>query len=207
MFWRPFAIVLAVCMAAGVGVAGQARHPAGVVIVPMGTVPVDMIERVSRRVGRRWSIPIEVRRPVALDPALVDGRRRQVVAERALTWLEARFAHEASSQVVIGVMADDLYSAERSWRFTFSIRKRRPAAPGLAIMSSARMSEAFYGLPDDRALLESRLGKMLTKNLGVLYFGMPLSDDPTSVMYRNLLSLDDLDRMGDELRPVQRSTP
>jgi hypothetical protein len=41
---------------------------------------------------------------------------------------------------------------------------------------------------------------MITKNLGVLYFGLLQSPSPTSVMFDNVLSVDDLDRMGEDLR-------
>jgi predicted Zn-dependent protease len=201
------AIALGLAVAHGIGVAAQEPRPKGVVVVPMGTVQADLIDTVSRRVGERWSIPIEVRPRVALDPSLIDARRRQVIAERSLAWLEARFAPEASDRIVIGVVGEDLYIAGRSWRYAFSLRKRRSPAPGLAIMSIARMSEAFYGHPEDRTVLASRFGKMLTKNVGVLYFGLPLSEDPRSVMFDDVMGPDDLDRMGDALPQTQGRRP
>jgi predicted Zn-dependent protease len=192
-------LVAMACHVAAVGLPAQGTQPLGVVVVPMGDAAVDVVQRVSQNLEKRWSIPIDVRAPVSIDRTLVDPDRRQVVAERALVWLEGRFAQQSPSRVIVGVLADDLYSAERSWAYAFSMRKRRRGAPGLAVISTARMREEFYGHQPNKALLAARFGKMLAKNVGVLSLGLPLNDNPTSVMYRNVLSLDDLDRMTDGL--------
>jgi hypothetical protein len=39
---------------------------------------------------------------------------------------------------------------------------------------------------------------MVTKNIGLLYFGLPVSGDPHSVLYGNVGGIDDLDRMGED---------
>ena len=36
---------------------------------------------------------------------------------------------------------------------------------------------------------------MVTQNVGVLFFGFPLSDDPRSVLYGDIGGLQELDRM------------
>jgi predicted Zn-dependent protease len=201
-----FVAIVSVCHLAVVASSAKVARPTGVVVVPVGDVPIEVVQRVSQSYGTRWSIPIDVRVPVPLDRTLVDPQRRQVVAERALLWLERGYAQNAPGRIIVGVLADDLYSAERSWRFAFSIRKRRPGAPGLAVMSTARMKEEFYGHNPNEALLADRFGKMLAKNLGVLFLGVPLNDDPNSVMYRSVLSVDDLDRVtvGPDGRPLAR---
>ena len=43
-----------------------------------------------------------------------------------------------------------------------------------------------------------RLQKLVTKNIGLLYFGLPLSDDPGSVLYRDVGGQSDLDRMSED---------
>jgi len=42
---------------------------------------------------------------------------------------------------------------------------------------------------------------MVTKNIGIMYFGLPASDNPRSVLFRNILGVDDLDRMTEEFSP------
>ena len=39
------------------------------------------------------------------------------------------------------------------------------------------------------------------KDIGIMYYGLPLSNDPRSVMYRNILGIDDLDRMTEHFAP------
>ena len=203
---RMFALVASACYVAAVALLAQEARPLGVVVVPFGDVAVGTIQRVSQSLEKRWSIPIDVQAAASIDRSLVDPHRRQVVAERALAWLEGRFPQPSPGRVIVGVVAEDLYSAERSWTFAFSIRKRRRGAPGVAVMSTARMREEFYGHQPNEALLAERFEKILAKNVGVLFLGMPLNDNPKSVMYRNVLSLDDLDRMTDGLddRPLAK---
>ena len=55
-------------------------------------------------------------------------------------------------------------------------------------------------LVDDERVL-SRTRKLVTKYLGLMFYGLPLSDDPTSPMFGNILSVGDLDRM-EEVLPV-----
>jgi hypothetical protein len=50
----------------------------------------------------------------------------------------------------------------------------------------------------DEALRMARLQKMITKNIGILFYLLPDSTDPRSVLYSNILGPDDLDRMTEE---------
>ena len=75
-----------------------------------------------------------------------------------------------------------------SWRYAFGLR----AKDHLAVVSTARMSEFFHS----REM--RRLEKMVTRDIGILYFGLPLSDDPGSVLYRDIGGPDDLDNMSED---------
>lgn len=59
------------------------------------------------------------------------------------------------------------------------------------------MDPRFFGQSEDNSLLLTRLKKMTSKNLGTIYYNLPQSKDPQSVLYSPVLSLDDLDRMGE----------
>jgi hypothetical protein len=48
----------------------------------------------------------------------------------------------------------------------------------------------------------ARLQKMITKDIGILFFQLPESADPRSVLYNNILGPDDLDRMTEEFSPA-----
>jgi predicted Zn-dependent protease len=86
-----------------------------------------------------------------------------------------------------------MYIRKYSWAFGFTYRVENR----FAVVSSARMNPIILGRPADPVLLQTRLRKMITKNLGILYFHLPQSNDPSSVLYRSILGIDDLDRVGE----------
>jgi hypothetical protein len=58
------------------------------------------------------------------------------------------------------------------------------------------LNPVSFGQPADQALLHARLRKAITKDIGILYFHLPQINDPRSVLYRSILGIDDLDRVG-----------
>jgi predicted Zn-dependent protease len=87
-----------------------------------------------------------------------------------------------------------MYIREYNWRFAFSWRQEGR----FAVVSTARMDPVFFGRKRNDAILESRLRKMITKNIGLMYYGYFQSSDPKSVLYRSVLSIDDLDKIGED---------
>jgi hypothetical protein len=88
----------------------------------------------------------------------------------------------------------DMYIPSFPWRYAFSYRRQ----DRLAVVSTARMDRGCLGLftaGKERRL--ARLRKMVGKNLGVLYFGLPLSDDPRSLLYANIGGPQELDVMSE----------
>jgi hypothetical protein len=65
------------------------------------------------------------------------------------------------------------------------------------------MDPANLGNTPDEELLRSRLRKMIFKNIGIMCYSLPVSQDPKSVLYGNVLSLGDLDYMREFFEPRQ----
>ena len=100
---------------------------------------------------------------------------------------------------VIAVTAQDMYIKRReSWRFALSLRSNENT---IAVVSYARMDPANLGNTPDEELLRSRLRKMIFKNIGIMCYDLPVSQDPKSVLYGNVLSLGDLDYMSEFFEP------
>ena len=132
---------------------------------------------------------------MAGDRAAWDQQRGQLVAEDVITSLKASYAQVVADPgaVVIGLVTTDLYLRERpDWAWAFGLR----AEGRFAVVSTARMGWPLGLASDERTM--SRLRKMVTKDIGLMYFGLSASDDSHSVMYRNIGGIDDLDRMGEE---------
>jgi len=85
-----------------------------------------------------------------------------------------------------------MYIAQYDWQFTFSWRQERK----YAVVSDARMRLGAKVVPAEK--VASRLRKMVTKNIGVLYFHLPQSNDPRSVLYKSVGGISELDYMGEE---------
>src|SRR6266545_1249914 len=69
-----------------------------------------------------------------------------------------------------------------------------PDAP-TAVISTSRMYQETYGEAPDEDLFFSRVRKLFSKYVGYMYYGLPLSDDPHSLMFDSILGPGDLDRM------------
>ena len=92
--------------------------------------------------------------------------------------------------IMIGLTTEDMYIAQYSWQFTFSWRQEGK----YAAVSDARMS---LGVPSEEQV-KARLRKMVTKNIGILYYRLPQSNDPRSVLYKDIGGISELDYMGEE---------
>lgn len=122
------------------------------------------------------------------SPAARNRERGQLIAEVLARELQPRCRRGMTgTPFVIGVTGEDMYlQTNPRWRFAFSYR----SPPCVAVMSYARME--IGGSPELRA---ARLRKMTAKNLGVLVYGLPRSRDPRSLMFDEILGLEDLDFM------------
>jgi predicted Zn-dependent protease len=134
---------------------------------------------------------------VTFDPV-----RSQTVADELISAIRQRYATLARDDRarVIGVTPDDMYmqAMRNQWLFTFSLRN---SDDHFAVVSYARMDPARLGEPRDEDRLTTRLRKMVAKNIGIMYFGLPLSQDPRSVLYGNIGGVDELDLMTEYFEP------
>ena len=93
---------------------------------------------------------------------------------------------------MIGLTNVDMFIRKRTWQFTFSWREEGR----FAVVSNARMNLRPSSVTPEK--LHSRLRKMVTKNIGIMYFDLQESDDPKSVLYGGIAGLEELDNMGEE---------
>jgi len=177
-------------------------HGTGTVfLVPVGKQRVDLNGMVAHYQSR-FGLTVKVLPAVAPPPAAFNHRRNQWSAEQLLAAMKDAAPESGSEDAyLIGVTDDDIYSESNSWAFTYSWR-----APHQAVISTARMDEDFWNSEDllwrvhamllrsfkpqtwaqhrteqDR-LVERSAEQMITKDIAVLYWHIPLNDDPQSVM-------------------------
>jgi predicted Zn-dependent protease len=166
--------------------------------VPIGQAPMNEVQDFIVHYRTKFGIESRVLQTIKLDASDFDPSRSQLVAENAIeTMLQAypEYAKDRNA-VLIGITSLDMYpKAEPDWAYCYGWRVEYKHA---AIVSTSRM---IYHFPDEvpsEASLQKRLRKAVTKYVGILYFGKPANDNPRSVLYDDVKSIEDLDRMSED---------
>jgi YD repeat-containing protein len=164
-------------------------------LVPFGRVERVSLEELARHYRTRLGLQVDLSPVVSVPASVWDHARRQLVAESAIDIVRWRVGEAAANQsaTFIAVTDYDMYMRNVNWRFAFSYR----GDERFALVSTARMAPMAYEYRGKEYLLNSRVRKMVGKNIGVLLYRFPLSADPTSLLRDNIRSVADLDRMRD----------
>jgi predicted Zn-dependent protease len=172
------------------------REHKRVYFVQLGELATPKLDELANYYKQKYDLAIEILPAVEVKPWLMDYMRRQLIAEEVIGQLKRDYPKLANDRtaILIGITTQDMYIREYNWRFAFSWRQEGR----FAVVSTARMDPVFFGRKRNDAILESRLRKMITKNIGLMYYGYFQSSDPKSVLYRSVLSIDDLDKIGED---------
>lgn len=170
--------------------------------VEVGDVRPGMLAALVTHFQTRYGVTIRTLPPMALTEVMTDAARSQFVAERVIRALQARDLPLANDERtrVIGITSADMFIQGRAneWRFSFSLRSTNRR---FAVVSYARMNPINLGGAPDEQLLVARVRKMVAKNIGLMYYELPASQNPRSVLFDNILGVDDLDRMTEAFDP------
>ena len=153
--------------------------------LPMGrqAVPVESLAAYYRD---KFEIEVTVLPEVAIDSTAYDSPRRQYIAEEMILDMkraEPKIARAADSVIII-LTDEDIYPRSLGWEFTYSFY----TGYKFAVVSSHRNDPAFWDStkPHDAGKQLAGMKQMLTKYIAMLYFHLPHSFDPTSIMYQPL---------------------
>lgn len=190
-----------------------------VCIVPVGGTTPEMIEAMASRLAQyEGSLSVAIAPPLPLSDAQLNAGRNQYDAEAIIELASETYADrlQDGGGLLLALTPADIYLPDRpQWRFAFGTvgASEDDYRISVGVVSSLRMSLIQYWRPVKLPLganldiviwpshgkVESRAYKMLLKYVGRGFYGLSLSPDPHSVMYNNILSVRDLDRMDDEL--------
>jgi predicted Zn-dependent protease len=192
------------------GVQDETEQPAPgrgtVYLLPLGDLDTGGLRLLAEQISTRFKIRIEVLPAQAIDFSDLLPGRRQVVAENVLKSIRRSHPElvDDYNAHLLAVTDKDLYLREYAWRygwdFGFAFRHGR-----FGVVSTARLDAS--SLLDIRApfFTNVRLRKMLTKNIGAMYFQLPLSDNSSSVMYGGIQSAADIDFMTEGFTGASKS--
>lgn len=165
-----------------------------IVLAPFGDFPGGVARDIADHFASKYRLDVVVAAPLALPREAWDASRGQVDSEVLLRTLERAYPPAGVRTIVIGLTNQDMFNSGMSWQYAFSNR----LPPRFAVVSPVHMDRGCLGFRADDATMLVRLRKMVGKNIGVLFFRLPLSDDPRSMMYRAIGGPQELDTMVEE---------
>jgi YD repeat-containing protein len=165
-----------------------------VYIVPIGDVQGLGLDELPEFYRSRYGISVQVLEPIPLEPKTLNPARKQRIVEELVELMRRRLPHLAKekSAFLIGVTDEDVYFRDLDWRFTYTAYDPGKRA---GVVSSHRFVP--YPLTGNEVLLRARVRKMVSRTIGFVVFKLPRSDDPSSVMYRDLYGSASTDLMSD----------
>ena len=170
---------------------------ARVYFVPVGRFPQAALEQLPAYFKSKKGLAIEVLPTIPIDRTAFDSNRRQLIAEELIGLMMRGYPSLARDpdSILVGLTVGDMYiRAKPEWRYAFAAGD----TVRFAVVSSARMDPMNYRQPPDAERLGLRLRKMVSKYIGYMYFQLPSNSDRRSVMYSPILSVDDLDSIGED---------
>lgn len=173
-----------------------ARRKPQIYFLSLGDVSPQVIKHLTEHYKTRFGVSIKTLPAIQLDQTLVSTDRKQIAAEVLIVLMREKYPSVVNdpNTIVIGVTPADIYIRKYDWDFAFNLRQENR----LAVVSMARMDPVNFGQPANEVLLNTRLRKMVTKNIGVLYFRKSLNSNPRSVLYKSVGGLEELDAMGED---------
>jgi predicted Zn-dependent protease len=147
---------------------------------------------------QRFGLAIQTLPAIALDSCTFNPTRQQNQVEGLIASLERSHPTLANDgrSILIGITEADVCTTSENWVFALGQRDKGR----FAVVSSARMDlDHFdYGVPRDPVALHSRLTKMISREIGFLYYALPFSPDQRSVVRSSIMGVDELDEIGED---------
>jgi YD repeat-containing protein len=141
------------------------------------------VDDFARWLHTKYGLDVQVLPALPSDPSTFDSVRNQYVAELLMDQIKHAHPDLASdpNAYLFGFTDADMYIAMEKWNSTFTSRDLKRAA----VISSEGMEygqAAFRGLnaADANAVLQKRLRRILLKDVAMLYWHLPLNNDPSS---------------------------
>lgn len=167
-----------------------------VFVVPIGDTASLISPALRDYYSNKYGLWLRVLPGIPIPEWARDRARQQVVADELVEAMRKAYPQQARNpqSVLIGLTDQDMYIGELDWKFAINFRQTSHEL----VISTARLNPLFYGESPSPSLLETRLRKLLTKNIGLSYYGLELTRDRRSVLYDDIENIETLDAMGED---------
>lgn len=168
-----------------------------VYFVPIGSAPSSEIRDLVSYYRAKFNLRSEVLSPMEPSMGDVDVNRRQLIAEAVIESLKRAYSERLKnpSAILIGITSADMYPRGEDWKFCFGWRVPEER---IAVASVARMNLHYEGEPAGQANVPTRMRKVVTKDIGIMAFGMNPNHNPRSVLFDGILGIEELDQVSED---------
>ncbi len=146
-----------------------------ILLIPFSGVPEYFLAPLRKQLERIFGIPVQLFSEITVPQNAFVPKRHQYLADAFLEKL-VPFKQKPNDHL-LGVTSEDLFSGKLN--FVFGVAS---SATRTAVISTARLSPEFYGLPPDENLFQKRILKEAVHELGHT-FGLPHCPNPRCVMH------------------------
>ncbi len=168
-----------------------------VYLIPIGLTENEPLDWAPDYYKAKFGVDVVLLPAAELNAGVENSQRHQLNASKCVDFLRHLRPDLASdpAAILIGVTSRDMYIPDFNWAYAENWR----TGGHFAIVSSARLHPLSPMDQWNPEWLNSRLQKLLTKNIAMLYFGLPLSCDDTSLLSAGVDSGMAIDRMGGQV--------
>lgn len=167
-------------------------------LVPMGLAEGESIDWAPAYYRSKLGADVVLLPPVSLPSQLINKRRNQLDAYKCLhEFLQEEYPQIANdpSAVILVVTSKDMYISILDWSYAENYR----AEGRFAVVSSVKLHLFAFLEKMNPEWFTSRLQKLMTKNIVMLYFDLPMSSDYTSLLSGGVLPGWEIDYMGPDI--------
>ena len=162
-------------------------------LIPIGLDPNESLSWAPAYYQLKMGIDVQVLAHDPLPEGVEVPARHQVDSERLVEHIRRayRVIADDPSNILIAVTSRDIFIRSYGWAFSENYRQDGR----FAVLSSAGLHPTFLLDRWNHEWLRSRLQKILTKNIAMLYFDLPMSADYTSLLSGGVLTGSEIDSM------------
>jgi predicted Zn-dependent protease len=189
--------LLILCVLTTASACKKSNKVYNIYFVPIGDAPTPEINSLVAHYHQKFGLEGTVLPALTPGSSEVNLDRHQLIAENILDSMHRTYSQyvENNSSILIGITSDDMYPLGEDWRFCFGWREPEIRS---AVVSTARMNIHYEGEPASQANETSRLQKMVTKDIGIMYYNKSTNNNPRSVLFSGILGIEELDQVSED---------
>jgi archaemetzincin len=147
-----------------------------ITLKPIGNIDKNILEELEEKLNQTFGCPVEVMPQAIKFEQAYDSKRGQYLASKLLAGLK-KTGVAKKDEKTLGIVDVDLYAPGLNFIFG-----QADIASGVAIISSCRLRQEFYGSLPDEALFMDRTIKEAVHELGHT-FGLEHCENARCVMH------------------------